>query len=166
MSIKGRKPLPNAIKKITGVRKSRIKNEPKMPKLRDSDAPDYLDELGKEKWNQLYPILKRTGVLLATDADILAVCCDAYSTWRKANKELHLAVSLEIETPNGGRQQAPIVATERNARLTYMRALTELGLTPSSRARLNVASDETPELAELNAMIRQGQQDVTKGEPD
>lgn len=136
MGITGPKPTPNALKRLAGVRKSRIKPEPVMPATKNAKCPDYLEEVAAAKWKELYALLNKAGVLRATDLGILALCCDAYYVWRKASKQLHETKSLEVQTPNGGVQQAPIVATERNAKLVYMRALSELGLTPSSRGRL------------------------------
>lgn len=149
---------------MSGVRKSRIKNEPKLPKLRKGDPPDYLDALGIEKWNELYPLLSKAGVLRATDVSILAVCCDAYSVWRRFRDELAKTECLITETPSGAVQQAPIVAAERNSKLAYMRALAEICATPSSLSRLNAAPEEDSALAELNEFINAGKQpDNAKG---
>lgn len=153
----GPKPAPTAIKKISGVRESRINSkEPKFKKApRIGTPPEWLDDpLAKEKWNEVYPQLYKAGILRVTDLDVLGAYCDTYARWRGVRELLKQTPNLLIKTPNGSLQQAPYVSIERNLKLAMTRLASELGLTPSSRGRL--AGDTNEESDDIIKFMAEG----------
>jgi len=137
--IRGPKPKPAAVKKLEGMRKSRIPNEPAIPDLATNAAPpEFLDEVAKAKWREVYPLLQASGVLKATDTDVLEAYCYAYAKFRQADDLLKKAPTLVFKTPNGSIQPVPFATMVRQWQEQLLRLGVELGLTPSARGRLNV----------------------------
>lgn len=129
----GHNAKPSAIKALTGNpgRRPLNPNEPK-PTPGEPAMPTDLDRTGRAVWKRTAPILAGMGVLTEADADLLMLSCHAYAQWRQASAAL--------------RQIAPADPTYRKVAFTVeksrdqMRLLAgELGLSPTSRSRLNIA---------------------------
>ena len=125
------KAKPSQLKLLEGNRGHRtIKNNPKPEKPYElPKAPDWLDEIGKEEWNDKGKRLFVLGMLTTVDLSLFAGMCDNWSKYRKA--------------------------TERLDRMTYFkeyRMCCELfGMSPSSRAKLEVKTsiDKPSRIEEL-----------------
>lgn len=113
MGKRGPKAKPTALKILEGCKPYRINfDEPKYAPSSDV-APDWLEGLALEHWNELAPILSDSRILTVGDRAALAVLCDDY-----------------------GRLRAD--PCDSKARDRYRRMLVEFGLTPSSRSRIKV----------------------------
>ena len=112
------KAKPTELKLLEGNRGHRkIRDNPKPEKPYEfPKAPDWLDEIGKEEWNDKGNRLFKLGMLTTVDLALFAGQCDNWSKYRKA--------------------------TERLDRMTYFkeyRMCCELfGMSPSSRSKLEV----------------------------
>jgi P27 family predicted phage terminase small subunit len=149
---RGRKPKPTALKIVTDQdrARSRVRNEPKpvmvMPDI--PQAPDHLDEYALEEWQHICGALFRCGVLTEIDGRGLAMYCQAYGRWRKAEEAIQQMAKanpasggLIIKTSNGNIIQNPMVGTANTAMRDAMKYAAEYGLTPSSRVRLGIEAD-------------------------
>jgi P27 family predicted phage terminase small subunit len=136
----GRKPAPTKLKILKGTRKSRVNaDEPKPPVARPK-RPEALDSFGRAEWDRIIPELEELGILAKIDGAALAVYCDAYSEWIRA--ELEVAIhGLLVEAGSGGLKPNPAVAMGRLARAQMLNALTEFGCTPASRSRVKSQRD-------------------------
>ena len=52
------------------------------------DAPDWLSEDAVKKWNEVWPLLDPFAVDAVRHADLVAIYCEAYATWRDAIEQL------------------------------------------------------------------------------
>ena len=148
----GRRPKPRNLKVILGTdRPSRANpNEPKV-EISLPDPPAHLSPEALKEWERVAPELVACGIVTRLDRGILAAYCQAYGRWRQAEEALHRFAKkdgatrgLIIKTTNGNAIQNPIVGSANKAMSDMMRYAAELGLTPSSRARvdgLDVSSD-------------------------
>ena len=138
---RGRKSKPTALKVLQG--------NPGKRKLNDEEPdfgvgapakPDWLDAYGSEEWDTLVSILVPARVLTKGDIGVLAVACDAYAQWRSCMAFLKKKKSLSYDasSANGGTNYKPYPeVVQRNlARKQYLSALSELGLSPSSRTKV------------------------------
>lgn len=81
-----------------------------------------LSELAKKEWKRVAPQLHILGLLTLADYPALELYCDSYAEWRKAR---------------AGRD---LRNTKAFAQLCH-RFLTEFGMTPASRSRINTLVD-------------------------
>ena len=100
-------------------------------------CPPHLSHAAQKEWRRLATPLWRMGVLTVWDRAALAAYCQAYGRWVQAEEKLAETPVL-IKAPSGYVQQSPWL-TVANKQLELMgRYMAELGLTPSSRARVSV----------------------------
>ena len=154
--MRGRKPKPTAMKVVTGqARKDRMPTNEPMPVMIMSEVPDppsHLDEYATEEWHHICGALFRCGVLTEIDGRGLAMYCQAYGRWRKAEEAIQAMAranpasgGLIMKTTNGNIVQNPMVGTANTAMRDAMKYAAEYGLTPSSRVRLGVEADKANE---------------------
>jgi phage terminase small subunit len=115
--MRGRKPLPTAVKIRRGCRSDRInRNEPVIPPAK-LDPLAWIDQAAREHWAELAPVFSAAGVLTAADRQSLALLCEAFSRFQSH--------------PDNDK-----------ARELYRRLSVEFGLTPSSRSRISAVPSE------------------------
>jgi P27 family predicted phage terminase small subunit len=162
----GRKRIPTKIKIIRGTfRKDRVpEHEPEPEPVRDMPKPPPdLPSAGKKLWKKLAAELVDKKVLTVVDLPALEVCCLNYGLF----KELHRAIHKKIEDPVTGKlrkrtlaeymqgkssQTMPEYVQMARAFTTFKSYLTEFGLTPSSRARLDIPEAEPEEVDPIERM--------------
>ena len=140
----GRKKKPTLLKLVTGNPGRRPIN-PKEPEPAPGEvlAPDWLDEEARKKWTE---ILGNCHWIAPVDGDILALYCDAYSHYLKAQR---LSIKTPVvKTPEGKLSKNP-AWTARNEAFNQMRSAgSELGLSPSSRAGIRGGGEKRDKIAE------------------
>ena len=155
--MKGRKPKPTALKVIEGNPGQRPlnQNEPK-PKPIAPKAPLWLDEVAREEWERLAPILERLGLLTEADEIVFANLCQEYSDILKYRKVIADEGATCEHTNTKGEKN---VITRPEAILLYkaqqmLKAYcVEFGLTPSSRGRISLPGMEDAE-DEMEMLLR------------
>lgn len=134
--MKGRKPKPTAIKKMSGNPGKRAlnKREPEYPEL-GAAPPDFLDEYGKREWLRVFALIENNGVVKASDAALLAAYCGAFSDFARLS-ELSQGKGFVIKAQNGCPMMSPLFTALSKARNDMARLMSELGFTPVSRSRV------------------------------
>ena len=134
--MRGRKPLPTAVRRINGNPGKRGYNaaEP-LPPAGVPDCPAHLNAAGREEWQRIAVMLHQMGVLTTVDRAVLAAYCQSWGRWVEAEEKLQ-ATPMMLKAPSGYVQQSPWLSIA-NKQLELMgRFMAELGLTPASRARV------------------------------
>lgn len=139
---RGRPPKPTALKVLQGgdTRKSRRKNEPK-PDVGIPACPEYLDGYARAEWDAVAPILATLRILTIADRGALEMLCRAYDEYREATDNVEKdGATYETATENGSViiKAHPAVNQRNDAWRRYRAALSDFGLTPSSRAKIAV----------------------------
>ena len=136
--MKGRKPKPDALKKLEGNpgRRPMVRNtpqlEPGMP-----ECPDWLEDDAREEWGRQAPLLLKAGILTESDRAALTAYCIAWGRVKETEQDIQ--DKGLTEKSDGGVQFARAMVKIQDRAMNQMRAYaTELGLTPSSRTRLHV----------------------------
>ena len=117
---------PTALKLLHGTFRADTvaANEPQPPSDEEWPAPpEHLSFLAAQRWRVVAPILHPLGLLTQADYDALEMYCEAYSEWREAKRL---------------RDIPRMKAFQQAAR----QFLTEFGMTPASRSRINVLTEE------------------------
>lgn len=155
--MRGRKPKPTQIKLVTGNPGHRPTppDEPR-PTARIPKCPCHLDAEAKREWRRMAKELDELGILTTIDRAVFASYCQSWSTWTRALKSVKKegmvirAKERKTKYPDGRIVRTggvpmvnPLnrVIDSENAKM--MKALTEMGMSPSSRSRVS-AADRRP----------------------
>lgn len=109
--MRGRKNQPTELKRLKGVRASRINSaEPVFDNAEQMNPPKGFPAEAKSFWKEVYPMLLEKNVLKKTDLPAFRLLCLAYADAQKLRSTAKLK--------------------------TFWSGASEFGLTPSSRSRL------------------------------
>ncbi len=154
----GRPAKPRALKILEGNPGKRAlpKNEP-LPDEATGEIPAWLKGRGRRAWKWLAPMLTRLKLLTEADEDALALLADAYAEYIECRAVVRKeGRTYELETKFGSMiRPRPEVGMAADAWRRVHRMLTEFGLTPSSRSRIQIPA-EAPE-DEFTAFLRGAQ---------
>ena len=155
MAIRGRKPLPTALKELEGDRgKGRRplnKDEPKPPQD-NVKCPDWLMPEAKKEWKRLAPSMIAMGILTEHDMEAFAGYCQAYARWKEAEEFITQHGTI-VKTPSGYWQQVPQVSIAQTYLKVMNRFAEQFGLTPASRSRIIADTTGGGSEDELEALL-------------
>lgn len=141
--VSGRKPIPLHLAKVQGVKsQSKYDRRPNWieRQKRRLRMPEGLTPNEKRHW-KLYVKESQAGHLQPQDAPLLKRLVYHLNLADQYDEKVRHTPSL-IKTPNGMPQQSPYVGMINKQTLIIKNLLSELGFTPSSRARLGIESGE------------------------
>ena len=140
--MKGRKPKPTALKVLTGTyRRDRTNGDEPKPKVGIPRMPADLDERARKVWRYYAQLLSRLRVLTLADRETLACFCVAAGRRMQAEEEIKKEGPI-IKAPSGYPIQNPWLAITNKAMEQLLKWGTELGLSPASRTRVKVESND------------------------
>jgi P27 family predicted phage terminase small subunit len=134
----GRKETPTNLKIVTG-KPGRTGINYNQPEVQPGPIlqPPWLDEAARAKWEQ---VLQWCHWITPADGDVLAVYCDAWSRYLKAQA---LAIQAPILRDSDNRPFKNPAWTALNEAFNQLRSAgSELGLSPSSRSGIGVSPGE------------------------
>ena len=136
--MRGRKPKPTRLKLITGNPGNRPLNrrEPK-PAVAVPTCPAHLNPSAKAEWKRLARQMHVLGMISHLDRAVLAAYCQAYGRWAEAERKLKETPML-LKLPSGIIQQSPWLAIANKQLELMSKFMSELGLSPVSRTRVEV----------------------------
>lgn len=145
----GRPPKPTALKELAGNPGKRPLNqrEPK-PTVKAPSCPSYVQGEGRKEWRRVARLLVQLRVLTEADRSALAMYCMAYSRWVEAEAKIR-EEGMIVVSSNGYVRQNPYVLIAGEAMRQMRGLLSDFGMTPSSRAKVQVAEEREPGLDEL-----------------
>jgi P27 family predicted phage terminase small subunit len=132
--MKGRKPKPTVVKLVTGNpgRRPLNKREPK-PKPGLPTPPGHLMAEAKTEWRRVAKYLHAMGLLTALDRAAVAVYCQAYGRWVRAELALEAMAEKEpatqallMKTKSGNLIQNPLVGVANKAMDMMLKRLFEM----------------------------------------
>jgi P27 family predicted phage terminase small subunit len=153
-------PKPTAIRKIEGNLGRRPFNmlEPH-PDQVEPDLPSYLNTAAKREWRKLVPILQRMRVLTEADGGMLANICLSVARLRQIRAAIDVLEkdgrsALLMENKRSGMVVvSPLIRQEHREVELLMKLSREFGLSPSSRARVEIEGTVAGPQAPLMARI-------------
>ena len=137
----GNKPLPVATNgALTG-------------QMQEDDCPPHLDKDGQALWKIITATMRAYGILEKADATIISLACECFSRNQEAGRMLRehglLIDGLE------GLKRNPAAGIKAQTEIAMKSLLSEIGLTPASRAKFGAVEDVDPLQALLNGKITQ-----------
>jgi P27 family predicted phage terminase small subunit len=121
-----------------------LNSESPKPRPRRVSCPAWLSSEAKAEWRRLAPELERLGLLTRLDRSSLAVYCEVFGEWRRAQRVIRERGHMYV-TASGRVRERPEVAIAGSAVKTMKAYAVEFGLTPSSRSRLSLEEPITEE---------------------
>ena len=98
--------------------------------------PDDMPERGKTIWLETATKLAKLRVMTEADTAALELYVHSWMRWKDATKQI-ADTSLIIMSPKNYPLQNPLLPIANKAQEQCLKILTEFGLTPSSRTRVN-----------------------------
>lgn len=137
--MRGRKPLPTEVKLLRGNpgRRPLNFNEPKHPPINVMEpVPECLTSAdAREEWTRIVETLSRGHVTVVDRATLVGYCLK-FGQWMDLEREAGKRPFLDNGKPNA------YFLTANKAFALMLKAAIELGITPSSRARIVVKPTE------------------------
>lgn len=136
----GRRPQPTALKILRGNPGKRPINQAE-PKIATADAsfddpPAEItdDQVATTEWRRVAPLLRAAGLVSATERAALTALVQQWSRYLAAHQQV-MALGMCIETAKSVPIPNPYLLVADRALAHCQRLWSELGLTPSGRAR-------------------------------
>jgi P27 family predicted phage terminase small subunit len=107
----------------------------------DPEMPADLQAEGRREWRRLLPILRAAGRVSELDSGALANVCRLHELVVETRAEIRKkkragTFELLMTTKSGYQTQNPLLIALNQQIASYNRALSALGMTPASRARM------------------------------
>ena len=136
----GRKRIPTVIHLLQGGRAKTHRplpaNEPHPPAIIPK-CPKHLDQEARKEWRRMAKELEPIGLLTNLDKAIFASYCQAWSTWVFATEKIR-EKGMVVMASTGTPMQNPYWPIINKANEQMVKALIEIGMSPSSRSRVKV----------------------------
>jgi P27 family predicted phage terminase small subunit len=140
----GRPPKPTHLKVLEGNPGKRAisKDEP-MPESKAPSCPAHLDKEAKAEWRRISRQLLKLGLLTEVDRAALAAYCQCWSRWVHAEQKLaDLEGQWTFETDKGYEAASPWISIASKALAEMRQYISEFGLSPAARTRIQVKLPE------------------------
>jgi len=162
MATAGRKPKPTQMHILNGnpskIRlEDRIGKEVKTKEYGPGEypkAPEWLDEIAKNEWNRVAPMLSECKLLTEADIKALEAYCKCWSRYVEAERQMDELGSTIFQPNQKSKyvQQLPQVAIAQKYLKLCKDFMTEFGLTPSSRGRMLLPGEQDED--EMESLFR------------
>ena len=150
--MKGRKPVPTALKELRGTARADrgVPNESKPPVPKTiPNPPSHFNRWAKKVWREYGQLLLDAGLFTELDSVAFEMFCQAYGRWIDAERQL-LEEGEILTSAQGGLYQNPRLGIANRAWDQLKRMLPEFGLTPAERTRVAaLVAEEEDDLATL-----------------
>lgn len=143
--MKGRKPLPTAVKSQRGtLQKCRTKPDEMKPiSISILEPPATLNSRGAKEWNIVTTNLQALGMLSAFDLSILEAYCREFESYFECMDKLGENRTITYKNPDGSLKAVkahPLLQIANQHLDKALKIATEFGFTPSSRTRISMAA--------------------------
>jgi len=136
----GRPPKPSALHTLEGTRNRRKNTEPKFGGT--PSCPKHLSKAAKAEWKRMADELAAQGLLTLADRAVFSAYCTAWS--RMVDAELNIQkFGTVVKAPSGYPVQNPYVSIFNTASAEMRKCASEFGMTPASRAKIDVTDVPT-----------------------
>lgn len=149
MGRRGPAPKPTALKRLQGNPGKRALNdsEPR-PATTMPRCPSHLTGEAKAEWRRVARVLHESGLLTQVDRAALAIYCQAWARWVKAEAQVARHGEV-VKSAAGNVMQNPYLSIANRAMKQMQSMARELGMTPSARSQIRVQPLDEPSLADL-----------------
>lgn len=141
IAMNGKKHLTKAEIESRRAAENRIK--PKSHRIR---PPDWLNDEAQQEFRRIIKEMKDLDVITNVDVDALAVYCDAYTAYVECTRIIETdGIMITVRDDDGNitaQYPHPLLSKKRQLAEQMKAQATELGLTPSSRAKIAMPKEK------------------------
>lgn len=154
MGRRGPAPLPTKVKQLRGNPGKRPLNEdePELP-ARAPRCPGHLKGEARAEWKRVASTLNTAGLLTQVDRAALAVYCQAWSRWVKAEEQVARHGEI-VKTVSGNLIQNPYLSIANRSMKQLQTLAREFGMTPSARSQLHMSLAGGPQRSLADELFR------------
>jgi P27 family predicted phage terminase small subunit len=153
MGRRGPKPTPTKTLQLRGSWRAKTRKAEPKPETEVPSAPSWLKGYAKREWGRLVKEFAKLDMLTGLDRTVLAMHCQALGDMVHYAKIEEREGSV-IVSEKGGMYPHPAANLKANAATRAMKFGAELGLSPSSRTRINIEPKKAPD--KLEAFLKKG----------
>ncbi|MEW6523650.1 MAG: phage terminase small subunit P27 family [Bacillota bacterium] len=132
------------------ARADREKDHPQPTPIKPA-PPAHLDEVARAKWAELADEMEKQNLLTRLDGATFAAYCQAYAHWVQCERVVQ-EHGRTYTTPNGQIKARPEFTAARQWLALLQQYSKELGLSPTSRLRMDLPKDNEPD--EMDALLK------------
>lgn len=149
MGRRGPAPKPTELKRLQGnPGKRRLNDSEPRPAATMPRCPSHLTGEAKAEWRRVARVLHESGLLTQIDRAALAIYCQAWARWVKAEGQVARHGEV-VKSAAGNVMQNPYLSIANRAMKQMQLMARELGMTPSARSQIRVQPLDEPSLADL-----------------
>jgi P27 family predicted phage terminase small subunit len=135
---------PSRLKLIQGTfRSDRAPRKEATPPRGIPEVPEHLSDLAKVEWGRISQDLYQIGLLSRIDRGALAAYCECWSDWVEATRMCSTLDGKDrktMTTQTGNLVENPYFSIKKRCAELMHKFLTEFGMTPAARARIDVSA--------------------------
>lgn len=149
MGQRGPAPKPTALKRLQGNPGKRALNESEpRPAATLPRCPTHLQGEARAEWKRVARALHESGLLTQVDRAALAIYCQAWARWVKAEAQVARHGEV-VKSAAGNVMQNPYLSIANRAMKQVQLMAREFGMTPSARSQIKIQPLDEPSLADL-----------------
>ena len=137
---------PTNLKLIQGTfRKDRAAPNEAQPESAIPPVPAHISDEAKVEWERISQELLQLGLLSRIDRAALAAYCESWSDWVDASRACSTSEGKDrkvIKTQSGNYIENPYYTIKKRSMEIMHKFLTEFGMTPAARTRINAKLTE------------------------
>jgi P27 family predicted phage terminase small subunit len=133
-----------------------LRHQPTPEPVLVEEPPSFLDEIAKEEWRRLAPVLFRNLLFTEVDEHQLALLCSAFSKWVAIEQELKKDSDILFRDYKGNTIVNPLLKASQEAATQLHKYLREFGMSPAARMRVRAAPSKGDQLEDAwERMVKQ-----------
>jgi P27 family predicted phage terminase small subunit len=142
MAIRGRKPQSAAMKKHRGNPGRRPLSEEPAFEVLPLTPPEWLGGEALAEWNLVSDPLQKNNLVSGIDRAVLVSYCEAWGSYSQACIDVQKYGAVLTSEKTGQKYLSPYLNAKSMAEKQMRACVAELGMSPSSRTRINVSPPE------------------------
>jgi len=145
---RGRKPKPREVQVAEGrhlKNPKRFENEIPDRSEHEPVKPDHITGFAAEEWERVEQLMRAANLWSASYQVTIEIYCETYSNYRLALERVNQTGQAIVQSDKAGKPvvtRNPFSVELHKYKEEVLRLLTELGLTPSSRARVQMPKED------------------------
>jgi P27 family predicted phage terminase small subunit len=143
---------PTSLKLLQGTfRRDRVAPNEAKPETAIPEMPKHLSPIAQKEWQAMTAELYNLGLLSRIDGAALAAYCECYNDWVESSAKCATGEGPNgepldrkvIKTAAGNYIENPYYSIKKRSMELMHKFLTEFGMTPASRTRINAIEPTT-----------------------